>query len=84
MGLGIAIKLLVNQVSEDSGIKSEANIFGEEIRLDNKVEIALYRIIQEATNNILKYSKKLFAISADFICIVIISLPNTMIAVRFL
>jgi two-component system sensor histidine kinase UhpB len=57
MGLGIALKLLVNQVSEDSGIKGEANIFGEEIRLDNKVEISLYRIVQEATNNILKYSK---------------------------
>lgn len=56
MGLGIAIKLLVNQVSLDSGIKGEANIFGEEIRLDSKVEIALYRIVQEATNNILKYS----------------------------
>ena len=57
MGLGIALKLLVNQISEDSGIKGEANIFGEVIRLDNKVEISLYRIVQEATNNILKYSK---------------------------
>ena len=57
MGLGIALKLLVNQISEDSGIKGEANIFGDEIRMDNKVEISLYRIVQEATNNILKYSK---------------------------
>lgn len=56
MGLGIAIKLLINQVTLDSGIKGEANTFGEEIDLNSKVEIALYRIVQETTNNIMKYS----------------------------
>ncbi|MEW5844490.1 MAG: ATP-binding protein, partial [Bacteroidota bacterium] len=39
------------------GIVGQSNIVGDEIRLSNKLEICLYRIAQEATNNIIKHSR---------------------------
>lgn len=56
LGLGIALKHLVDKVSKESGILGEVNVIGPENRLNNKLEIYLYRITQEAVNNILKYS----------------------------
>jgi signal transduction histidine kinase len=57
MGLGVALKYLVNNFVTETGIEGEANIIGGEIRLDTKLEIYLYRVAQEAINNIMKYSK---------------------------
>ena len=57
MGLGIAIKYLANKAGTDTGIQVEANVIGEDIRFDSKLEIYIYRVAQEAINNILKYSK---------------------------
>ena len=57
MGIGIALKHLANKISLETGIVGQSNIVGDEIRLSNKIEICLYRIAQEATNNIIKYSK---------------------------
>lgn len=56
MGLGIALKHLINKVSEETGMRGEITVIDDEIRLDNKLEISFYRIAQEAINNILKYS----------------------------
>lgn len=56
MGLGFAIKYMANKVTSETGIIGEVNVIGEEIRLQNRLEIYLYRIAQEALNNILKYS----------------------------
>ncbi|PKL83352.1 MAG: hypothetical protein CVV24_05380 [Ignavibacteriae bacterium HGW-Ignavibacteriae-3] len=56
MGLGFALKYLTDKVVSETDIKAEVNIVGEEIRLDSKLEIYLYRIAQEAITNILKYS----------------------------
>lgn len=57
MGLLSAARNLVNKVFSDTGIRGEINSAGEEIRLEEKLEITLYRIVQESINNILKYSK---------------------------
>ncbi len=57
MGLGVALKYLVSNIATEIGIDGEANIIGDEIRLDTKLEIYLYRVAQEAINNIMKYSR---------------------------
>lgn len=57
MGLISAIRNLVNKVNKETGISGELNAIGEEIRFDEKLEITLFRIVQEAINNIIKYSK---------------------------
>lgn len=57
MGLISAIRNLVNKVNKETGISGELNAIGEEIRFDERLEITLFRIVQEAINNIIKYSK---------------------------
>ncbi len=56
MGLGFALKFLADKVSTELGIHGEVNVIGEDVRLEGKLEIYLYRIAQEAINNITKYS----------------------------
>ncbi len=56
MGLSQALSSLVNKVSEEGSIKGSLNSFGFNERLNPKMEIALYRIAQEALNNIIKHS----------------------------
>ena len=57
MGLGPSIAAMVNKISAAGFIKGSLNIVGLNKRLDDKLEITIYRIIQEALNNIIKYSK---------------------------
>lgn len=56
MGLGFALKYLVDKISDETGLVGEINAIGAEIRLESKLEICLYRIVQEAVTNIMKYS----------------------------
>lgn len=56
MGLGFALKYLVDKVVTETGLVAEVNVIGGENRLESKLEIYLYRIVQEAITNILKYS----------------------------
>jgi len=56
MGLGPAIASLINKISDESSIQGNLKITGLEQRLDKKVELSIYRIIQEALNNIIKHS----------------------------
>ncbi len=56
MGLGFALKYLVDKIAGESGLNGEINSIGEEIRLENRLEICLYRIVQEAVANIMKHS----------------------------
>lgn len=56
MGLGFAIKFLIDKIVNEAGIAGEVNVIGEEIRLESKLEIYLYRIVQEAVTNTIKYS----------------------------
>lgn len=57
MGLGPSLTSLVNKISDGSNVKGSLNIFGLEKRMDKKLELTLYRIVQEAINNILKHSE---------------------------
>lgn len=57
MGLKMAITHLINDITESSGIMGELNFSDEDLRYDEKLEINLFRIIQESLNNIIKYSK---------------------------
>ncbi len=57
MGLISAIRNLVNKVSKEAGINGELNAVGDEIRLEERLEVTIFRIVQEAVNNIIKYSK---------------------------
>lgn len=56
MGLGPSLAAIVNKISATGFIKGSFNIVGLNERLNEKLEIALYRIIQEALNNIIKHS----------------------------
>ena len=56
MGLQIAIKNMIDKVREETEIYGELNMSDEDIRFDEKIEINLYRIVQEALNNLVKYS----------------------------
>lgn len=57
MGLKMAITHLINDISEGTGIIGELNFADEDLRYDEKLEINLFRIVQESLNNILKYAQ---------------------------
>lgn len=56
-GLIIAIENLVSDVQTRSGIEFNFNAFDFNDRIDKKLEKTIYRICQEAINNIIKHSK---------------------------
>ena len=56
-GLTAAVSSLCTNISSESGIKGDIDFIGKDERLDNKLEICIYRIIQEGLANIVKHSK---------------------------
>jgi len=56
-GLKSALSLLCNKLIYEGDLKGNIDIVGLEDRLDSKLEVAVYRIVQEALNNIVKHSK---------------------------
>jgi len=57
LGLVPTVKRFLDTLKERSGILPEIRILGEEKRLDAHMEIGLFRIIQEALNNVEKHSE---------------------------
>lgn len=57
MGLGPAITNLCNEVSRSSGIKGSVNVMDSGEALDKKCATHLFRITQEALNNIVTHSR---------------------------
>jgi signal transduction histidine kinase len=57
LGLVTALEMLVRETSQNSGIQVEFQKSGEEQRLSREVELALYRIAQEALNNVVRHSQ---------------------------
>lgn len=57
LGLKPAIRDLVRKISESNKINIEFFAEGNENRLSETIEISLFRIIQELTNNIIKHSQ---------------------------
>ena len=56
MGLIPALRTLCHRISAETSINGTVDFSGLEERLNSKTEIAIYRIIQEALNNIIKHS----------------------------
>lgn len=57
LGLEAAIKKLSENTSTENNIKGHVNILGLDDRIGNKLEITIYRIIQESLTNIVKHSE---------------------------
>ncbi len=55
-GLVPAIQSHAGKIQEQNGIKINLSIKGEELRFTPQIEITLFRIIQEALNNVVKHS----------------------------
>lgn len=56
MGLGPALKSLCNNVIKGGGLSGSVEVIGLDERLDKKIEIYFYRLVQEAITNIVKHS----------------------------
>ncbi len=56
LGFTPAVKELIDKVSSAGKIKVSVDLQGFEERVNEFVEVSLYRIIQEITNNIIKHS----------------------------
>ncbi len=57
LGLIPALRDLCEQISNQSGIKGTFNSFGEDGNINTELEINLFRLSQEALNNIVKHSE---------------------------
>lgn len=57
LGLSATLRWYANRLQEMTRLKIIVDISGEEYALDEPVKIAIFRIIQEALNNIIKHSQ---------------------------
>lgn len=57
LGLVTALEMLARETSQNSGIQIEFRKDGEEQRLAREVELALYRMAQEALSNVVRHSQ---------------------------
>jgi len=57
LGLVTALEMLSREISQNSGIQIEFQKTGEEQRLAREVELALYRMAQEALSNVVRHSQ---------------------------
>ena len=57
LGLVTVLNSMCNKISKESGIKSTLNLPDNNIKLNKELEICIYRVAQEALNNIIKHSK---------------------------
>ena len=56
-GLVAAIQTLVEQVRNNSNLNVSFRTYGNDDRISQKLEISIYRVLQEIINNILKHAK---------------------------
>ena len=57
LGLVATIEKLLADFEKDTGIKTDFKLMGEPVEVKELVQIAVFRIIQEALNNIRRHSK---------------------------
>lgn len=57
LGLGAALQWHVKDVCGRAGLAPEVNVPAQEIELPDQVAVALFRIVQEALTNTVKYAK---------------------------
>lgn len=56
LGLSAALRWYASRIQEHSPLKVRVDILGEERELDEAAKIAIFRIIQESLNNIIKHA----------------------------
>lgn len=56
LGLAPALRRYVNDFSARHGLAVEMNVLGKETRVDPVIELALFRIVQEALHNVRKHA----------------------------
>jgi signal transduction histidine kinase len=67
LGLVPALRSLTNSLEETDGIITEFSVMGEQKRLNGEVELSLFRIVQEALNNVKKHAEASeVRVSAEF------------------
>ncbi|NLK00050.1 MAG: hypothetical protein GX318_02280 [Clostridia bacterium] len=57
LGLVPAVKRFLNEFNKDGNLIVEFRFFGREQRYKSVIEVAVFRIIQEAVNNVVKHAK---------------------------
>ena len=57
LGLVMVLKMMCSKVSKEAGIKANVQIPEINVELDRELEICIYRVVQEALNNIIRHSK---------------------------
>ena len=57
LGLVTALEMLARETSQKDGLRVDFQKTGHERRLSREAELSLYRIAQEALNNVVKHSK---------------------------
>lgn len=57
LGLVPAIKRLIKELEEEENLSVDIIVIGEETRLDNTIEVAVFRVVQEAITNSLKHAR---------------------------
>ncbi|MDX1479278.1 MAG: sensor histidine kinase [Saprospiraceae bacterium] len=57
LGLAAAVENIAEHLQEDHGLSVSTEFIGMEQRLDETIEIMVYRIIQELSNNVVKHAQ---------------------------
>lgn len=57
LGLAAALEMLANETNQANGVSVMFELQGEPVRLDAEVELALYRMAQEALNNASRHAQ---------------------------
>jgi signal transduction histidine kinase len=57
LGLVTALNMLANEFNQAGDLEVDFQLLGDERRLSSEVELALYRIAQEALNNVLHHAR---------------------------
>jgi signal transduction histidine kinase len=57
LGLVAALEMLANEAGQNSTLRIEMHVSGQERRFPADVELALYRMVQEAINNVIRHAQ---------------------------